>query len=98
MLRKVKIETIEDLKRFLIEFFEGEEVGIFLFGSRARGDNSSFSDVDIAFLSSKDISDKLTLLREFIEESNFPYKVDLVDLSRANKLKDIVLRESIRWL
>ena len=98
MFGRVKIETIEDLRKFLVDFFEGEEVGIFLFGSRARGDNSPFSDIDVAFLSSKDISDKLTLLREIIEESNFPYKVDLVDLSRAGKLKDIVLKEGIRWL
>ena len=95
---KVKLETIEDLRDFLRKFFKGQDVKIFLFGSRARGDNSAFSDIDIAFLSEKDISNKLTLLREIIEESNIPYKIDIVDLAQNKGLLKTVLREGKRWL
>ncbi|WP_221928602.1 nucleotidyltransferase family protein [Balnearium lithotrophicum] len=92
------METIEDLKRFLKEFFKNEQVNIYLFGSRAREDNTPFSDVDIGFLADHDISDKLVLLREVLEESNFPYKVDLVDLSSNGELLKIALKEGKRWL
>ncbi len=93
----IELRTIEDLKRFLKEFFKDINVQIYLFGSRARGDNSPFSDIDIGFLTDEEISEKLVLLREILEKSNFPYKVDLVDLS-SSSLKEVVLREGKRWL
>jgi len=34
--------------------------------------------VDIAIVSEMDISTKIVLLKELFEESNFPFKVDLV--------------------
>jgi len=92
------LKSLEDLKRFLEEFFKGQEVEVYLFGSRARGDNTPFSDVDIAVHSESDIGEKLTLLRELLEESNFPFKVDIVDLKSAPYLKEIVAKEGIRWL
>jgi len=48
--------------------------------------------------SESDIGEKLTLLRELLEESNFPFKVDIVDLKSAPYLKEIVAKEGIRWL
>jgi len=38
------------------------------------------------------------LLKETIEESNIPYKVDIVDLSRDRDLLETVLKEGERWL
>ncbi|HIC09353.1 MAG TPA: nucleotidyltransferase domain-containing protein [Aquificales bacterium] len=93
-----KIETLEDLRRFLEEFFKDQEVEVYLFGSRARGDFSPYSDVDIAILSRRDLSEKLTLLREILEESNFPLKVDIVELKKAPYLVETVKKEGIRWL
>ncbi|WP_198014825.1 nucleotidyltransferase domain-containing protein [Hippea sp. KM1] len=98
ILDNLKLETLEDLRNFLRDFFGSEKVEIYLFGSRARGNNTSFSDVDIGLLASKDISDKMTVLRDVLEESNFPYKVDLVDLSSNKELLEIVLKEGKRWL
>ena len=98
ILDDLKLETLEDLRSFLKDFFGSEKVKVYLFGSRARGDNTPFSDVDIGLLASKDISDKMTILREILEESNFPYKVDLVDLSSNKELLEIVLKEGKRWL
>ena len=97
-MSNLSLKTLLDLKDFLKRFFENDEVEIYLFGSRARGDNSPFSDVDIGILASGDISDKLTLLREILEESNFPYKVDLVDLTSNRELLEVVLKEGKRWL
>ena len=95
---KDELVTIADLKNFLQTFFEGSQVGVFLFGSRARKNASRFSDIDIGLVSNVDISREITLLKETIEESNIPYKVDIVDLSRNRDLLETVLKEGERWL
>ncbi len=92
------IRSIEDLKKLIGELFKDSDVKVYLFGSRARGDHMPFSDVDLAFLSDEDISGRLTLLREILDESNFPYKVDLVNLKESKELLEVVLREGVRWL
>ncbi len=98
MWRKARIMTIDDLKHFMRKYFEGCRVEIYLFGSRARGTHVEGSDIDIAILSEEDISDRIAILRAILEESNLPYKVDVVDLNRALYLKDRVMEEGIRWL
>ncbi len=97
MLNK-EIITLEDLRNFLKEFFKDKKVEVYLFGSRTRGNFSEFSDVDIAIYSEEDISKELTLLREILEESNFPLKIDIVELRKAPYLKEVVKKEGIRWL
>ena len=98
MKTKVNLKTINNLKEFLVDFFKGKEVKLFLFGSRARGDNTIFSDIDIGILSDKDIRKDIVILREILEESNIPYKVDIVELSKNRDLLDVVLKEGKRWL
>jgi len=89
------MKTIKELKEYLIKTFPNEN--IYLFGSRARGDNSAFSDIDIAIESKDSISEKLAKVRFEIEESLIPYKVDIVDLSKAEYLKSIIYTEGIKW-
>ena len=66
---------------------------LWLFGSRARGTHSTFADVDLLIEGELNQS-LLGELREKIEQSNFPFKVDLVldaelaDSYRANVYKD----------
>ena len=90
--------TLEELREFLREFFRGKRVEIYLFGSRARGEARSGSDVDLAILSEEPLSRELALLRYILEESSLPYKVDLVELRLAPYLREKVLKEGIRWL
>ena len=52
---------------------------VYCFGSRARGDHSRFSDLDLMVESDKDLSNLIGELKERLTESNFPYKVDLVE-------------------
>jgi len=96
--RQLKLKNLEDLKLFLKEFFKDKPVKVYLFGSRARGDNSPFSDVDVAVDSELDLRRELTLLREILEESSLPYKVDLVELRGAPYLREVVEKEGVRWL
>ncbi len=52
---------------------------VFCFGSRARGDNKPFSDLDIMVVSDQDLSSIIGNITEQLIKSNFPYKVDLVE-------------------
>lgn len=89
------MKTIEELKTFLLASFPDEH--IYLFGSRARGDAGMYSDIDIAIDSKKSLAALLSKVRFSIEESLIPYKVDLVELSKAPYLKSIVKKEGIAW-
>ncbi|MCL4428487.1 MAG: nucleotidyltransferase domain-containing protein [Deltaproteobacteria bacterium] len=92
------ITSIDELKSFLCLFLKDSDVEVFLFGSRASGKSTYTSDIDLAFLSNDDISYKLSALREILDDSNLPQKVDLIDLKNAPSLKNIVKSEGIRWI
>ena len=89
------MQTIEELKAYLRRQFP--EAKIWLFGSRARETATPHSDIDIAIETTDEVAKKLTLVRFEIEESNIPYKVDLVDLKQASYLREIVKKEGVRW-
>jgi len=89
------MKNIEELKHFLITAFPNEQ--IFLFGSRARGDASEYSDIDIAIKGRGSLKIALSEARFTIEESQIPYKVDLVDLKTAPYLETIIQKEGIVW-
>ncbi len=92
------LRNLEDLRLYLKEYFKTDEVDLFLFGSRARSDNTSFSDIDIAIYKKKDVGLKISVLRELLEESNLPYKVDIVVLNDNSKYTEIVKKEGVRWI
>jgi predicted nucleotidyltransferase len=85
------------LKSLANDVFKGEGIIVVLFGSRARGDYFETSDVDVGILPVGEVNkSKISLLRERIENSNIPYKVDVVDLSQASKeFTDKVLEEGV---
>ena len=72
----------------------GDDCKVWCFGSRARGDHSKFSDLDLMVESSRDVSVALSKLEELFIDSNLPIKVDLVNSQnfandyRENYLKD----------
>lgn len=59
---------------------------IFIFGSRSKRNNSDYSDVDIAVKSTKKIDEKILSLIKFnIEETEIPYKIDIIDLNNVSE-------------
>ncbi|MCO5113831.1 MAG: nucleotidyltransferase domain-containing protein [Bdellovibrionaceae bacterium] len=68
------------LQENLIQPLKGQGFKVYVFGSRATGKNHPFSDIDI-LLEGNVSSDKdiiIIQIKELFEESNFPYKIDLV--------------------
>ncbi len=93
------MEFLEKLKEVFLSFLKDEDVKVILFGSRARGDFVNTSDIDIGIIAGKNFDKrKLILLREYIEELNIPYKVEIIDLSNVSeKFKEIALKETVVW-
>ena len=57
---------------------------VFLFGSRARGDEEEGSDADLAISGTEIDRSDLSLIREQWEYSTIPMMLDLVDLKEIN--------------
>ena len=55
---------------------------VWCFGSRARGDYQEFSDLDLMVEAPIDLGPDISQLLEKVEESNFPYKIDIVQLQK----------------
>jgi len=94
-----KIDYLSELKDVLLKFLSNEDVKIVLFGSRARGDFVSTSDVDVGIIPGETFDRrKLTLLNEYIDNLNIPFKVEIVDLSAVSEdFKQATLKEAVVW-
>lgn len=55
---------------------------IWIFGSRATGTFQKYSDIDLLIDCPQLTAQLLSKISEELEESSFPYKVDLVDLRK----------------
>ncbi|MEZ5335666.1 MAG: nucleotidyltransferase domain-containing protein [Methanolobus sp.] len=91
--------SIRKVKKAVIKAFEHDDVLIVLFGSRARGNAHSTSDIDIGILpSGKCDRKKVAALKEEFEEMNIPYTVDLVNLATvSDDFRQKVLAEGDIW-
>lgn len=87
------------LKDLVLKELKDQPVKIVVFGSRARGDQNVTSDVDIAIIPTNNFDkDKLTLLREKVEQLNIPYEVDIVNLKEAGEtFRKEILKDAIVW-
>ncbi len=90
---------IQQLKEHVLTFLGNEDVKIVVFGSRIRGDNVASSDIDIGIIpKGKFNRGGLALLREYIDDSNIPYNVDIVDFSTtSDKFKREALKDAEIW-
>jgi len=87
------------LQELVIKPLKKIDMQVFLFGSRASGKHHSHSDVDLLFRSMKEAklpAGEISKIKEAIEESRFPFTVDLVDeKDLAISYRDSVLAEMI---
>ena len=90
---------IEKLKKAARAVFVDENVKIILFGSRARNDNHSTSDVDVGLIPRERLDKKkVLLLEEEVERMNLPYKVEIVDFSKvARDFSEEAIKGAILW-
>ena len=83
----------------VLEELKNEKVKIFLFGSRARSDNFTVSDVDIGYIPKDHFNErKISSLKEKIENSTIPYKVEVVNFNSVSEdFKNEALKDIEIW-
>ena len=91
---------LERVKSIVRDVLGPTPVDVYLFGSWASGTQRSTSDIDVAIESAERLPRHLLAsLREALEESTIPNRVDVVDLAETDTaFRDRVRREGIRWI
>ena len=95
-IRKTSVAKVREM---VVAALAGSGAGVWLFGSCARGDAGHLSDIDVAVESATPLPlGLLAELREALEESTIPYRVEIVDLRDAGPdYRQSVIAEGIRW-
>ena len=93
------IRAFAEVRRIVREVLGDTEVTVYLFGSWARGEATPGSDIDLAVESRTPLPPGLLArLRERLEESHVPYRIEVVDLREADPIfRRRVLEEGISW-
>jgi uncharacterized protein len=93
------LQDLAETRRIVLDGLSNHKARVFLFGSRARGEARSASDIDVGVLPAAPLPfGLLGEIRERLEESTIPFEVDLVDLSEAGEsFRRRVEREGIAW-
>lgn len=92
-------DVLERVRRLVLSELGPWPVRVWLFGSWARRAERRSSDIDVAVWPVRPLpSDVLPRLRHRLEESDVPYRVDVVDLSVVDPaFRTVVEREGILW-
>jgi len=79
-------KTKKQLKDILYKYLSKKEYRMFVFGSRASGENSRWSDIDVGVWGEKKMPLEIKFqIEDDLENSDIPYKVDLVDFKNTSK-------------
>lgn len=98
-LQITQAEILDMVRDLVLQGVANANVRVYLFGSWARGEQRRTSDIDIAIEHDGALSSDLVMnIRELLEESIVPYRVDVVDLTEAGAiLAEKVRKEGILW-
>ena len=99
MPSKNREKIIQEVRNIASSVLHGYSSRVYLFGSWARGDIATHSDIDIAIQGNKPLpAQMLFQLRDRLEESHVPYRVEIVDLAMASEeFRKRVYKEGIPW-
>ncbi len=95
----MNIQYLDQIEKIILSRVKNLPVKVYLFGSRAHGSGRATSDVDVAILPvGKVPANLISELRYTFEESNIPYKVDLIDLATTDEdFRQEVFRTGVLW-
>ena len=91
----VDLQSKEKIIKILNALFG--DTKIYLFGSRAKGSYSQWSDIDLGLDKGKKIDFvDIGEAKDVMVTLNIPYKVDIVDINNVSQdMKNIILKEGV---
>jgi predicted nucleotidyltransferase len=92
---QVRAEIVATIRRYI----PSRELRIRLFGSRAAGTFTPVSDFDVALDMGRRIDGAIMeRIRGDLEDSDIPYRVDIVDLaSTTSTFRSVAMAEAVPW-
>ena len=79
-------DYIDIVKQIVLKHIPKDNFAVFLFGSRAVGNDKPLSDIDIGILGLEPLPTIIKVdLESDLEESIVPYKIDLIDFYQVDK-------------
>jgi uncharacterized protein len=90
---------IDLARQIILKELNESEYAVFLFGSRTQKSHSQTADIDIGILGHQPLSIQMRAhLLECLNESDIPFKVDVVDFFNADpEFKRQALKKTIIW-
>jgi predicted nucleotidyltransferase len=83
MTATVPIDMTLDHQRIVLDILDAHlpaDAAVWVFGSRASGRARRYSDLDLTINAGRRLTiDETAILREAFDESDLPYRVDVVD-------------------
>ena len=97
-MKKIFI-TPEDYK-ILAHIFQTLSCEVFIFGSRIKGNQQKFSDLDLCLKAKNPIElIDIAILKEALSDSDLPFTVDVIDYkSLSEGFKKIIDNEGVHFL
>ena len=91
---------LAEVRQITRQVLRGCDADVYLFGSWAMGTQRRTSDVDIAVDPHRPLPPgTLGVLRERLEESRIPYRVEVVDLREVDRtFRQTVITQGVRWI
>ena len=85
------------VKQILFKYLDPKKYSIFIFGSRAMGKNEKYSDIDIGIEGRESLPLRiLAQIQDAFEESDLPFRVDVVDFSTvSDKFRHVAKQHTI---
>ena len=98
-MNSISSNALEEAKKIILQGLKGYRVKVLLFGSRATGQASRTSDIDVAVFPREPLPPGvLSTIRQELEDSKIPYSVDLVDMSQLGSAwLENIQRDGILW-
>lgn len=86
-------------KKIFLDTLPLNEYNIFLFGSRAERNHRRRSDADVGIFGKTKLPPLLkAILEEKLDNSNVPYRVDIIDFNETNDyFKKEALKKIVVW-
>jgi predicted nucleotidyltransferase len=92
--------VLDEVRKVVVRALDGQRGRVYLIGSWVSGGRRNSSDIDIAVEMRAPLPPVvLARLREALEESHVPYRVDVVDLAEVDaSFRERALLEGQLWI